>query len=149
MIEKRYQYYSNEGIQWSSWIPYVEDNSMLDSLKANEKWQLKDKLRNEFRIVWCAYMLPLSLYLPVWDGLYLMIMEKTEPNNKSFMAKADIREDLDALAEYHLTMWDNVTDWLMNNNHRYHSPSSLDYPYIGCLDEEDDTFDLIIELKQY
>jgi hypothetical protein len=55
-------------------------------------------------------MLPLSLYLPVWDGLYLGIMKKNKPNNKSFMAKADIREDLDALAEYHLTMWDNVTD---------------------------------------
>jgi hypothetical protein len=37
----------------------------------------------------------------------------------------------------------------MNSNHRYHSPSSLDYPYLGYLDEEDDTFDLIIELKQY
>ena len=138
MIEKRYQYYSSEGIQWSSWIPYVEDNSMLDSLKANEKWQLKDKLRNEFRIVWCAYMLPLSLYLHVWDGLYLMIMEKTEPNNKSFMAKADVREDLDSLAEYHLTMWDNVTDWLMNNNHLHHPTPHLDYPYLSMddIDEE-------------
>jgi hypothetical protein len=51
MIEKRYQYFSNEGIQWSPWIPYVEDDSMIDSLKADEKWQLKGKLLNEFSIV--------------------------------------------------------------------------------------------------
>ena len=40
MRQKRYQYYSKDGIKWSSWFDY-------DGYE--EPWQLKNKLKNEYR----------------------------------------------------------------------------------------------------
>lgn len=37
---KRYQYYSSEGIKWTKWFECKYDNG---------KWQLKNKLLNEYR----------------------------------------------------------------------------------------------------
>lgn len=41
MWYKRYQYYSKEGICWSDWFPF--------SGKDREPWQVKGKLKNEYR----------------------------------------------------------------------------------------------------
>lgn len=52
MILKRYQYYSREGIVWTEWFNYNEDDNLLSVLQKNEKYQLLNpKLLNEFRIV--------------------------------------------------------------------------------------------------
>ena len=51
MIQKRFQYRTNKGIQWTDWLPYSKDNTKLSSIQKEEKWQLKPTLRNEFRIV--------------------------------------------------------------------------------------------------
>lgn len=51
MIQKRYQRFSKDGIVWSSWMNYCEDDSQLDKLQKENKWQLKPKLKNEFRII--------------------------------------------------------------------------------------------------
>lgn len=40
--QKRYQYYSPTGIQWTPWF---------DFNGSQEPWQLKPKLKNEYRIV--------------------------------------------------------------------------------------------------
>lgn len=40
-MQKRYEYWSKEGIVWSQW--YNWDGNLM------EKWQLKNKLRNEYR----------------------------------------------------------------------------------------------------
>jgi hypothetical protein len=50
MIQKRYEYWSKEGKVFSSWFDYEQDDSLLTTLEAKEKWQLQNKLRNEFRI---------------------------------------------------------------------------------------------------
>lgn len=55
-IQKRYQYWSNEGgkpvIQWTNWYNYCEDDSLLKVFQKKEKYQLMNsKLLNEFRIV--------------------------------------------------------------------------------------------------
>ena len=42
MVQKRYQYYSKEGIQWTPWFAYNGPQ---------EPWQLKNRLKNEYRIV--------------------------------------------------------------------------------------------------
>ena len=51
MIQKRYQYYSKEGVKWSEWSDYMDDDSKLEYLQKEEKYQLKPKLLNEYRIV--------------------------------------------------------------------------------------------------
>lgn len=43
-MEKRFQYYSKNGIQWTNW--FTVKNS-----EQKEKWQLKNKLLNEYRNV--------------------------------------------------------------------------------------------------
>lgn len=43
MKYKRFQYYSKEGIKWSNW--FIWDSTLMD------KWQLKDKLLNEYKEV--------------------------------------------------------------------------------------------------
>ena len=50
MIQKRFQYWSVQGILWTDWFDYCEDNGQLQTLQTEEKWQLKNKLLNEFRI---------------------------------------------------------------------------------------------------
>ena len=40
---KRYQTWTRDGIQWSYWFPYSGDE--------NEKWQLNNKLKNEYKEV--------------------------------------------------------------------------------------------------
>ena len=40
MTKKRYQYYSKDGIVWSNWFKPVSD--------LKEKWQLKNKLLNDY-----------------------------------------------------------------------------------------------------
>ncbi len=51
MIQKRYQYYSKEGVKWSEWSDYMGDDSKLEYLQKEERYQLKPKLLNEYRIV--------------------------------------------------------------------------------------------------
>lgn len=51
MIQKRYQYWSSTGIQWTPWFDYREDDGQLRDLQVNEKWQVKNKLLNEFRVI--------------------------------------------------------------------------------------------------
>lgn len=41
MKEKRYQYWSSQGIQWTDWFPWNSD--------LTEPWQIKNKLKNEYR----------------------------------------------------------------------------------------------------
>lgn len=47
MVEKRYQWLSNTGIRWTKWFPFKKGNST----KGLEKWQVRNKLLNEYRIV--------------------------------------------------------------------------------------------------
>ena len=51
MIQKRYEHYGREGKQFTPWFNYCEDNSQLSRLQVEEKWQLKNKLLNQFQIV--------------------------------------------------------------------------------------------------
>ena len=51
MIQKRYQFQGKLGIEWSDWYNYTEDDSQLSRLQTEEKYQLKPRLLNEFRIV--------------------------------------------------------------------------------------------------
>lgn len=51
MIQKRYQYYSKTGIAWTEWFNYRKDNGQLSTLQKEEKWQVKNKLLNEFRVI--------------------------------------------------------------------------------------------------
>ena len=51
MIQKRYQYYTSDGIKWSPWRNYTADDNELERLERDEKWQLKPKLLNEYRKV--------------------------------------------------------------------------------------------------
>lgn len=42
--QKRYQYWSKDGIEWTEWFNV--------SMKTpEEKWQVKNKLLNEYRII--------------------------------------------------------------------------------------------------
>lgn len=41
MTYKRYQMYTRDGIVWSSWFKWDSDN--------RDPWQLKNKLKNEYR----------------------------------------------------------------------------------------------------
>ena len=50
MIQKRYQYISRQGTVWTEWRDYCTDDSQLSRLQTEEKYQLKPKLLNEFRI---------------------------------------------------------------------------------------------------
>ena len=50
MIQKRYQYRSKEGVVWTEWQDFVDDDTMLLRLQKEEQWQLKP-LKNEYRIV--------------------------------------------------------------------------------------------------
>ena len=54
MIEKRYQFHTKSGKQWTNWFKFSESNSKqeLDKLSKNPetKWQLKNDLLNEYRI---------------------------------------------------------------------------------------------------
>ena len=50
MIQKRYQTFSSQGIIWTEWYDYIEDDSKLEYLQKEDAWQLKPKLKNEFRI---------------------------------------------------------------------------------------------------
>lgn len=38
---KRYQYWSRDGIKFTDWFPWDSDN--------RDPWQLKNKLRNEYK----------------------------------------------------------------------------------------------------
>lgn len=51
MIQKRYQSFTPSGVAWTDWFDYCEDDSQLSRLQNEEKWQLKNKLKNGFRIV--------------------------------------------------------------------------------------------------
>ena len=49
MIQKRYQYYSSDGIKWTKWFNYEKDNSKIFQLQKKDKIQNKHLL-NEFRL---------------------------------------------------------------------------------------------------
>lgn len=51
MIQKRYQFYGKEGVEWTSWSDYEADDSQLLRLRKEEKYQLKPHLLNDFRII--------------------------------------------------------------------------------------------------
>lgn len=50
MIYKRYQYWGIKGITWTKWFPYTTNES-ITTLKRLEKWQIKNKLLNQFKEV--------------------------------------------------------------------------------------------------
>jgi hypothetical protein len=50
MIQKRYEYWSNQGKVWSDWFDFEEDNSQIDSLREKESKQY-GRLNNEYRII--------------------------------------------------------------------------------------------------
>ena len=50
MIQKRYEYYGPNGIQWTDWFNYSKEDSLLKVFQKEEKWQVMNKLRNEFRL---------------------------------------------------------------------------------------------------
>ena len=49
MIQKRYQFQGKSGIEWSDWYDYEDDDTQL-AILLEEKWQLKNKYKQEFRI---------------------------------------------------------------------------------------------------
>lgn len=51
MIQKRYEYWTAKGKLWTDWFNYCDDNGQLETLRQEEQWQIKNKLRNEFRVV--------------------------------------------------------------------------------------------------
>ncbi len=51
MIQKRFQYWGKNGQAWTAWMNYRRDNSLLEKLRSEEEWQIRNKLRNEYRIV--------------------------------------------------------------------------------------------------
>lgn len=51
MIQKRYQHYTKDGIVWTDWFDTAKNDSELNVLKKEDKYQLKNKLLNEFRII--------------------------------------------------------------------------------------------------
>ena len=51
MIQKRFEYFTSEGVKWTDWSDYIEDDSKLEYLQREEAYQLKPKLRNEYRVV--------------------------------------------------------------------------------------------------
>lgn len=40
-----------KGKQWTEWMNFDEDNSKLEFFQTNDKYQLKPKLLNDYRIV--------------------------------------------------------------------------------------------------
>lgn len=51
MIQKRFQYYTREGLAWSNWFNCSKDDSKLEEFQRENKFQLAGKLKNEYRIV--------------------------------------------------------------------------------------------------
>ena len=51
MIQKRYERFGPNGVEWTEWRDYIEDDSKLEYLQKEEPYQLKPKLRNEYRVV--------------------------------------------------------------------------------------------------
>lgn len=54
MIEKRFQYYTKNGIEWTKWFTFKHGDNPeeVKQLRKDEKWQLKSqKLLNDFRYV--------------------------------------------------------------------------------------------------
>lgn len=51
MIQTRYQYFSSKGIAWTDWRDLDSDDSHLEDLQKNQKWQVKDKLLNDYRVI--------------------------------------------------------------------------------------------------
>ena len=50
MIQKRFQYQGKSSVKWTDWYNYTDDDSQLEKLQ-DQKWQLKNKYRQEFRKV--------------------------------------------------------------------------------------------------
>ena len=52
--QKRFQYWGSvNGVPqklWTEWFDYCKDNGQLATLQQEEKWQLKNKLLNQYRI---------------------------------------------------------------------------------------------------
>lgn len=42
MTQKRYQYYTSQGVQWTPWFNHKG---------SQEPWQLSNKLKNEYRTI--------------------------------------------------------------------------------------------------
>ncbi len=49
MIQKRFQYWSNNGMSWTEWFDFCNDDTLLEKLQAKGRWQLAYTLRNEYR----------------------------------------------------------------------------------------------------
>ena len=50
-IQKRYQYNSKFGIVWTPWFNCSSDDTQLERLEREEKYQFGTKYRNEYRII--------------------------------------------------------------------------------------------------
>lgn len=48
MLQKRYQIFTDNGIEWTDWFDYHRDISLKEANK--DIWQLRYKLKNEFRL---------------------------------------------------------------------------------------------------
>lgn len=51
MIQKRYQHYDRNGVSWTDWFNTSKKDFELPTLLRFEKWQVKNKLLNDFRII--------------------------------------------------------------------------------------------------
>lgn len=50
MIQKRYQFFSKGGVDWTDWFDTLKRDNELNTLNVTQKWQIKGKLLNEFRL---------------------------------------------------------------------------------------------------
>ncbi len=67
--QKRYQYWSGEGVKWTKWF---------ETTAFDEEWQIKNKLRNEYRDVKAVKISPEDLISFIHDKG--MVDSKTEKN---------------------------------------------------------------------
>lgn len=52
MIQKRYEYFGPKGKKWTEWFNMSgKKDSDLKQLQEEEAWQVKGKLKNEYKIV--------------------------------------------------------------------------------------------------
>ena len=60
MIYKRYQYWSRDGIVWTDWFKWNSD--------LRDKWQLKNKLLNEYKSIHLKGVLGIEILLRLSGG---------------------------------------------------------------------------------
>ena len=51
MIQKRYEFFGPKGKKWTDWFTINEKDSDIEKLQKEENWRVKNKLKNEYRVV--------------------------------------------------------------------------------------------------